>query len=226
MREYKKAGAYADSCIKIFEGNLLDYNLIDSSRTYPITAFNMEVIFYDVATTAGSLNSTMAKVDSNLYATYRENDLRRILFFKPNNDGTVSFRGSYTGKSSYFIGIALDEIYLIRSECQARLGNVDQAMEDLNALLLKRYKSGTFEELTASNKQEAITYILTERRKELLLRDLRWMDIKRLNKEGADISLQRVIGEQHFMLNAGSSGFALPLPIDVVTLTGMQQNPK
>lgn len=68
--------------------------------------------------------------------------------------------------------------------------------------------------------------ILNERRKELLFRGLRWIDIKRLNKEGADISIKRRIEGKDYILTANENRFALPLPMDIIAETGMPQNPK
>lgn len=67
--------------------------------------------------------------------------------------------------------------------------------------------------------------IVQERRKELVFRNLRWMDIKRLNKEGANITLKRIIDGQTFTLPPNNNRFALPLPADIVKMTGMPQNP-
>jgi hypothetical protein len=47
--------------------------------------------------------------------------------------------------------------------------------------------------ITAGSSDEASQLILQERRKELLFRGLRWIDIKRLNKEGAGIVLKRKV---------------------------------
>ena len=90
----------------------------------------------------------------------------------------------------------------------------------------KRWKTGTFNPFTASDPTEALALILQERRKELLMRGLRWMDIKRLNEEGAGISLSRRLNSQLITLSPGDPRFALPIPEDVIALSGMQQNPK
>ena len=66
--------------------------------------------------------------------------------------------------------------------------------------------------------------MLTERRKELLFRGVRWVDVKRLNKEGYGISLQRTIDGQTYRLGPNSLRFALPIPEDVIAMSGMPQN--
>ncbi|NCU05384.1 MAG: RagB/SusD family nutrient uptake outer membrane protein [Chitinophagaceae bacterium] len=92
--------------------------------------------------------------------------------------------------------------------------------------MITRWKQGTYQPYTFVSKQEALQIILTERRKQLLMRCLRWMDIKRLNKEGHNISLRRIINSQEYVLEPNSPKFALPIPDDIITMTGMQQNPR
>ncbi len=228
MRQYGQAGLYADSCLQLYH-TLTDFNSYDPAAAYPITQFNKEVIF---DTSAGGLGSSpvdpyYARVDNNLYQLYDVNDLRKTLFFATNADGTISFRGTYEGAGySLFNGIASDEVYIIRAECYSRAGNASAAMDDLNTVLSNRYKTGTFVALTASNSADALAKILLERQKELIMRGTRWMDIKRLNKEGAGISLKRNLNGQIFTLPANDLRFALPLPDDIISLSGMQQNPR
>jgi hypothetical protein len=73
---------------------------------------------------------------------------------------------------------------------------------------------------------EALNIILIERRKELLMRGLRWMDIKRLNKEDAGIVMKRTINGQTYTLLPNDLRYSFPIPEDVISLSGMQQNPR
>jgi starch-binding outer membrane protein, SusD/RagB family len=225
MRQYEKAGRYADSCLQLYN-TLLDYNAISTTASFPFARFNAEVIWESFCFLHEQLFSSNAKVDSVLYTSYAVNDVRRTLFFKSNNNGTYAFKGSYEGGDNLFDGIATDEIYLIRAECKARTGDKVAAMSDLNTLLAKRYKAGTFLPLTAADATAALSTILAERRKELFFRCLRWMDIKRLNKEGANITLQRNINGQLYTLAPNDPRYALPIPEDIISLSGMQQNPR
>ncbi len=116
-------------------------------------------------------------------------------------------------------------MYLIRSEAHARAGRVTEAMDDLNALMITRWNnSEPFPLFTATDQADALSKILTERRKELYGRGLRWMDIKRLNKEGANITLKRMINGQTYTLAPNADYYALPLPADIIKLTGIPQN--
>jgi hypothetical protein len=228
MHNYPQAELYADSCLQLYS-SLMNYNAdpsITATASFPFSLFNSETIWYTTSNTPSPLSQSKAKVDSALYNSYDINDLRRSLFFKTNTDGSHAFKGSYTHNSALFTGIATDEIYLIRAECNARLGNTSDALDDLNAVISKRWKANTFISITATDANDALNKVLTERRKELLFRDIRWSDIKRLNKEGANIMITRDLNNQLYELSPGDNRYALPLPKKVIDLTGMPQNPR
>ena len=96
----------------------------------------------------------------------------------------------------------------------------------LNSLLSTRYKYGTYIPQQSQDSQEVLSKIIGERRKELVMRDIRWQDIKRLNKEGAGINIKRILGGQIYELSANSPRFALPFPAYIIQMTGMKQNPR
>lgn len=226
MRNYEAAEKYADSCLQIHH-SLLDYNTLSTSASYPVKQFNLEVILETRMLTPSSLGNNKAKIDSSLYKSYKDGDLRKQVFFRNNNNGTYGFKGSYEGGANLFDGIATDEVLLIRAECLARNGKVDEAMSDLNLLLTSRWnKTKPFVPVTASGQTDAVSIILGERRKELLMRGLRWQDIKRLNKEGAGIDLARNVNGKRHVLPAGDLRFALPIPEDVIAISGIEQNPR
>lgn len=228
MRKYEAAGKYADSCLQLYS-TLLDYNTLNPALTYPMPNFqtgNTEIIFQSRALNHTPLNVSISKTDSVLFNSYSINDTRRTLFFRNNNNGTYGFKGSYETGTAQFTGLATDEMYLTRAECFARAGNINAAMSDLNTLLIKRWRTGTFVPFTATNVTDALDKILLERRKQLLYRTWRWMDIKRLNKEGANIVLKRIINGVEYVLPPNDLRYALPIPEQVIQLSGMQQNPR
>jgi CubicO group peptidase (beta-lactamase class C family) len=94
----------------------------------------------------------------------------------------------------------------------------------LDKLLFNRFKTGTYVPKTLSGQAEALSLVLNERRKELVMRGLRWMDLKRLNAEGRNIMVSRTINGQVVSLNPNDNRYAFPIPEDVIQLTGMPQN--
>lgn len=223
MGNFEKANLYADSCLTL-KSELIDYNTLNATSNYPIAAFGKEVIHSSMMQLLTIINPSTARIDPQLYESYNDNDLRKTVFFLRNSDGSYRFKGSYMGSANLFSGLATDEMCLTRAECRARLGREDLALDDLNFLLAHRYKSGTFIPFTTLNTPNVLELILAERRKELLMRNVRWADIKRLNVLGAGISLERTVNGITYTLPANSPRFAMPLPEMVIELSGMPQN--
>lgn len=223
MGNYDSCALYVGKCLQSGPV-LLDYNTLNPSAAYPISQFNAEVIMEDQTPTPPPVYFTRARIDSNLYNSYAANDLRKTIFFKNNGNGSYAFKGSYEGGGNLFSGIATDEVYLMRAEASAKTGNLQQALSDLNTLLQKRWKTGTFVPYANLSQSSLLQLIRVERRKELLMRGLRWMDIKRLNVEGAGIALTRIVNGQTYTLPAGDPRFAIAIPEEVIQLSGIQQN--
>jgi starch-binding outer membrane protein, SusD/RagB family len=224
MRLYDKAGAYADSCIRL-KDTLMDYNAVNPSR--PFDRYNAETLYQSRFIETGVLKAgSLARdciVDPTLYNSYSPNDLRRSLFFVTNSAGNINMRNSYTGTLFAFTGLATDEMYLVRAECRARTGDINNALKDLNYLLQRRYKTGTFIPLTAATPNLRDT-ILNERRKEMPFRGIRWTDIRRLNQEDQSIIPIRKIDSLYYFLQVNSPKYALPIPPDAINLGHYTQN--
>ncbi|AGA78225.1 RagB/SusD family nutrient uptake outer membrane protein [Echinicola vietnamensis] len=207
---------------------LMDYNDLDQERRYPFSLFNDEVISHSVVTSIYQIGfRPRALVKEQIFESYKEGDLRKDLFFIINEDGTVGFRGHYTGQNRYFTGIATDEMYLIKSECQIRTGNVQDGLKSLNTLLKTRYVTGQYENKENLSQKEALDFVLRERRKELLFRGLRWMDLRRLNLDPEyAVTLTREIEGMIYKLEPGDKRYVFPIPENVIASSGMEQNPR
>ncbi len=224
VRQYDKAGAYADSSLQLYKA-LIDYNTRDVNSSRPFDKLNVETMYNSRLVETNILKgvSGFGLVDTNLYNSYGPNDLRRSLFFFTNPLGKF-FKGSYTGLIWAFTGLATDETYLIRAECKARANDVSGAMNDLNTLLVQRWKTGSFIPFTATTWQDALNTILIERRKELPCRGVRWTDIRRLNLETPSIKPVRFINNLPYELPVNSPKYALPIPPDAEQLGNYIQN--
>jgi len=224
MGEYDLSGKYADSALQL-HSDLINYNTLDSASLYPFERYNAEVIFTSFTQLTGMHLLTNYRVDTFLYASFDSNDLRRSLFFTSNGPGTVGFRGSYDGTQTIFNGMASDELYLIRAECYARLGDKDNAMDELNKLLITRWATGTFIPYTAATADEALNIILAERQKELILRGSRWFDLRRLNQDTRFAkTLMREENGTIYTLPPNDPRYTFLIPADVIKITGMQQS--
>lgn len=228
MRNYKEMGKYAILSLH-YKNSLKDYNTLDTNSFIlfpfaPRFSNDAEIIFGSNIVHAPALNYATAKIDSSLYKSFIQNDLRKKILFRDNDNATFGFKGNYSGTINLFSGIATNETYLMQAEYFARTGLIDSAMFVLNKLLEKRFVVNRFIPLKAGNMRQALDYIHEERRKELMMRGLRWMDVKRLNKEGANIRLKRIVNGQLYELLPNDPRYALPIPEDVIEMTGMEQN--
>lgn len=227
IENYPRALLYADSSLQL-NNTLLDYNTVTPTANYGMPAYNLnpEVIFYSQAS-CNDFYPSRARIDSLLYTSYVTNDLRKTLFFTIST-GAV-FRGSYDGTSRYqfFAAPAVDEIYLIRAECYARTGNTDAAMQNLNTLLVTRWKTGTFTNFTAADADAALKLILTERRKELVMRSVRWTDLRRLNKDSRfATTITKIYNGVIYTLLPNDNKYVWPIPDDEILYSGIAQNPR
>ena len=226
MRDYKRALLFSDSCITAYNTSLLDLNNLNTIDSYPFARFNNEVIFQSVMNFNTDGSSGGSFVDTALYNSFADQDLRKSAYFDLRT-GYHYFKGSYDGTYNLFTGISNDEMFLIRSECNARIGNISSAMSDLNYLLNLRWSSGTFVTMNPTDSHQALDLILSERRKELVFRGTRWTDLRRLNKENYDISISRTLNGQTYELPANSLKYTFLVPPTVLDFNqGMPQNPR
>lgn len=238
--DYPNALAAATAALNL-KSDLIDYNALDPNAFLVFDPrFNKEVIFHSVMArnailTPGNDYGPFAKIDSTLLQSYAANDLRNQIFFKPNYDqttfipdGSFRFTGNYEPTFNYadfFNGLAVDELYLIRAECYARANQPTEAIKDLNTLLKMRWQTGTYTDMVASSSADALSKVLTERRKELLMRGLRWTDLRRLNKDPLfAVSLKRNVNGATYALPPNDPRYTLLIPTEVIQNTGLAQN--
>lgn len=168
-------------------------------------------------------------------------DLRRTLKFTGFNAAgsitgkiltySVTFNSWYKGDGSNSSGadnihIGTPEMYMIRAECNARLNNLQNALDDVNVMRTKRYKTGTYTALTladmGSNQANVLKEVLTERRRELYGKELRLFDIKRLH-----LPVTHYIGSRRLDLPADDPKLVWPIFTKYIDLNPeLQQNPR
>jgi starch-binding outer membrane protein, SusD/RagB family len=227
MRAYSEAGQAADEALRLYD-SLMDYNSIDRFSPLPFKKENSETIFQSQFTSETNVLTALIYpeviIDSVLLNSYDVNDYRKSIYYTNMFSGNYNLKGSYAGSVSPFSGLATDELYLTRAECAARAGNSGVAMNDLNKLLQMRWKTGTYIPMMGLTPTQALDTILAERRKELAFRGLRWIDLRRLNKEGRNITPERNLNNEIITLPANSNLYVLPIPPEVVRLGNLVQN--
>ncbi len=230
MRKYDLALHYADSALNLYS-SLMSFSTLNRTSALPIQTLNPETIYWCVQ--SDLLSRVVSKfrtapntlVNAELYSMYDENDLRKIILFTISTiHNKPVFKGSYDGTNRAFGGIATDEIYLIKAECQVRLKDYKDGLNTLNTLLKTRWMIDTYVDLTATNKEDALAIVLRERRKELPFRGLRWQDLRRLNKEGANITITRELDGVTYKLTPQSPLYVIPIPPDEMRFGLLEQN--
>jgi tetratricopeptide (TPR) repeat protein len=223
MGRYEDAYSAAEQCLNSYD-KLENYNAITPQNNSLSRTFLSEDIFH--STLNGYSIISLAQMEESLYNSYAVDDLRKTHFFRAASSGSgLFFRGTYDFRNAKYTGLATDEVLLIRSECQARMGRTVPALTDLNRLLINRYKTGKFTAITGNDADEVIKAVLSERKKELYMRGLRWTDLRRLNKEErfkTDV-IHNVNGKA-YSLNANDRKYAMPIPQQEIQLTGIPQN--
>lgn len=240
MMNYDQAMVNAQEALKI-KGTLLDYNTLNQNANTPFEGGNPEVLYttthgdaavgYDFyALTYPQYGFTFkSRVNPKLLALYQENDTRLKLFFFVRDPGDQDryIKALYQNIAMAlvpFSGLATDEVYLILAECLARKQEVQPALDILRQLAEKRFPAGSVPVLTAVTPQAALDLVLLERRRELVYRGARWFDVRRLNVSGANITLSRDIDGTVYTLPPNDSRYALPIPLDEITKSGISQN--
>lgn len=235
MEDYGQAQDNANAALQL-KNDLIDYNTISTTSFTPFPRFNKEVVFQAISRSnsalfpdVGSGSSSVLKVVPDLAAQYESNDLRRSIFLKSVAGSTTvfTFSGNYDQNfnGTFFIGLAVDELFLTRAECNARAGNTVAALADLNMLLRTRWSTGTYVDKTASSADEALALVLTERRKQLLMRGLRWTDLRRLNRDPRfAVTLKRTVAGVEYTLPPNDLRYTLLIPSEVINQSSIAQN--
>jgi hypothetical protein len=225
MNKYPEAGLYADSAL-LLNNVLLDYNDLNAAATNPMTPYKGEVLFHQTIANPNILSQSNAIIVDELYQQYQADDLRKKIFFKSVGTNQYAFRASYSGAMAGFFGPAVDEMYLNRAESYARTNKLAEALTDLNFLMQKRWdKTKVYPKYVSTDKTTIINWILAERRKELLMRGLRWIDLKRLNRLGYNIEIKRKYNTVQSVLPPNDPRYAMSIPEKIIEITGIQQNP-
>ncbi|MEM9337843.1 MAG: RagB/SusD family nutrient uptake outer membrane protein [Bacteroidota bacterium] len=137
----------------------------------------------------------------------------------------------------YYIHLAFtgEEVLLNRAESNVRLGNIPEAVTDLQALTERRFTDGAGNKptLTLSGIRDFVNsgeedldlliYIIeVERRKEFIMQGMRWFDIKRF---GFTVQHTFIDGSSA-VLSADDPRKAFQIPQSAIDVGGLEPNPR
>ncbi|MEO8253719.1 MAG: RagB/SusD family nutrient uptake outer membrane protein, partial [Flavobacterium sp.] len=220
MGEYQLSLDNAQKALEM-QSVLIDLKAFTTGNDYPVLIENPEIIFSKTLLFA----YRGVPLSKDLVNSFESNDLRYNYYtmdgnnFRPNFIGRGFAIANYSQTTGINIGVSVPEMYLIAAECNARLGNTQKAVDNLNILRAKRYKETTAYEVSATNSTEALNLALVERQKELIGRGFRWFDQRRLNLDPAfQKTYTRVFKGQTYTLQPNSAGYVFPINQNYIDL--------
>ena len=227
MGDYKQAYTHADSCLMIAD-DLLDFHTIDTVAIISNWISNPELIYDSKsANYLEIINSptSSASVSSDLFSSYGDNDLRKAVYFYEKSDGEWGMNQNYLGSFQYVLtGLTIGEVYLTLIEALLKTGNKQEALDKLHQFLSKRYNEPAESSKFSANEGELLNFILEERRRELAWRNIRWMDLKRFNRDGRDLTLKREDAGQLVELLPNSNRYIFSIPQSEIDQSNIEQN--
>lgn len=233
MRDFTNAEAFADSTLAL-ASNLNDYNTAVATTPYVFpTQFNdKQVLLRKISRQIyGALQLSQSLLD--LLGT---KDLRYVLFTKTGNNFYPAFttglgfwsREKYSGGNDKpAVGLTVNDTWLIKAECLARAGKKDEAVTMLNTLRKLRFRPADYVDLTATSTEEALQFVIDERRREFFGSGLRWFDQRRLNKDPQFAkTVTRTFNGNTYKLEPDGNGYVFPLANLLISQNPeMVQNP-
>ncbi len=227
MYNYDLAAAEADLALAI-NNRLEDFNTYTFiNPALPTSGVKNRSVYInspEVLMYRGSGFGTMSSifnVSGKLETLYTSDDFRLKFGFsniarngKPTDDGEKRAIQEFTAL------IGVPEMMLIKAEALARKGDAG-ALTIVNDLRRKRIDATKYAPLTGSGKDVLLRIVTEERERELAFYGLRWMDMKRLGKEGLfTTTLVRTNSTSTSTLAPNSPLYAFPIPPKA-----MQYNP-
>lgn len=228
LRKYDLALAEANEVLGR-KSILLDFNAVpfdpnSFATLQPLAAVNPEIIFDFSGSIPEIQRIGLYCVNQKYFEKYEVGDLRKKLFFKDFNNFKI-FIGSTSFAGGPLYGLAVDELQLIAAECEARLGNLNKALEWLNTLRKNRFEKNVDCELHSMDQKEVMYWILEERQRELVFRGLRWEDLRRLNKEMEyPVTLEKTFGDESIKIAPNDPRYVFPIPPNAIAIGGYKQN--
>ena len=146
------------------------------------------------------------------------------------NGGRPDYFRGFTTYMPYVdmnVGLGTPEIYLIAAECEARVGDVDRALERLNTLRDKRIRNNVhYATPTSLSREEVLRLVIDERRREFAFVGLyRLIDLKRMNRESwfAKTITHTAGNDGSWTLPPNDPRYIFPVPERVISFNPMPE---
>lgn len=163
-------------------------------------------------------------------AKFEEGDMKFLVRWKKYQSSTDTYyRGMLTGYYN-FAGIATPEVYMIKAECQARKGQLSEAMKTLDILRASRIHPSVYQPSSASSEAQAIELIRRTKDNEMMNTLIPFVDHKRYNAEGTYArTLTKEFDGKTYTLSPTSHLWTMVFPANAINRPGngvLTQNSK
>lgn len=186
QKDYDQARQWADKVIASKRQKLYDLTQWDAkAKDRFFDSPNTELIFtyssryaLEQHIKASNIEKGCFIVSPDLLKMYGANDVRLTAFYYKQSNRTKPYKYNRNASKQVFpYAFHLSEAYLIRAESCVELGQVEQALTDLNTL--RRHRIRNHVDLTASTAEDVRQLVRNERRMELSFEGHRWFDLRR-----------------------------------------------
>lgn len=199
--------------------------------TYPTTPNNEENMYARQFGNPWSLAANELVLTPQTVALYGTTDLRRkFMSATPYPSGAAFPNGMMrrSGPTTAQMGFLVPDLYLLRAECRARLGDLAGAKTDVEALRVKRMPAADapVPSNVAADQVQLVKFILEERLREFAGLGYRWFDMRRLS---VDPTYASTVGYKHYQYATSGAATEHTLRPERLTLRlprkVMEQNP-
>lgn len=226
-RDYTDARKNAELALANTKAVMIDFN-----TTFPTTgifSIQPDVIY-------GRMVKESLSASLNLMRTFATNDLRLKKLYSNSDNYTFTARGATTfipySPSPYLTyvntGTSVQEMKLIVSESAARSNDLATALQQLDDIRKNRLPTTGYVSYQSTFQDSVFQYVLKERGRELPYCALRWLDMRRLDKESRMDTVYRYDAQGNTIakLPPHSDRYTLQIPVQVLNFNpDMQQNP-
>ena len=223
MMDYDRALDYADKALAI-NNELVDWvnfykenkSKIDQEGTYPSLATPLGVNSkdcYNFNYGESSYASTISKMPVARAEGFEDGDAYFLSNWKLRTLGSEIFYQGLTNGNINYGGMRTVEQYLIKAECLARKGLLQDAMDVLNHVRQSYILPEKYQPLTATIEAEAIGYIRQAKGNLLIFSIVPFVDARRYNAEGTYArTLTKEVDGKQVSLSPTSHLWTFPFP--------------
>ncbi|MRG47112.1 RagB/SusD family nutrient uptake outer membrane protein [Chitinophaga sp. SYP-B3965] len=226
-RNYTEARKYAQLALDNSKAVMIDFNGPNPATN--ILSTHVDVIF-------GRMVIGQTPADLNFMRSFAANDLRVKKFYLSTDGyrfitrGATVFVPPSVTPVFYYVntGTSVQEMKLIIAEAAARAGELPTALQALDDIRKNRFPAASYVKYTSTDPVATLSEVLLERIHELPFNGLRWLDMRRLDKENRMGTVTRLnaAGNVIATLEPHSPRYTLQIPLQVTAYhPDMPQNP-